>query len=374
MKDRFMRSFVGRVLTRYGEAKGGTWSKVVAWNAILSFFPLVLVTVTLLGLVLRSLDPNIASQVEDAVAGQIAQNQSQFHDIQSAFASFKQKTGIFAVVGVLSLAFSGSALVQAFDQAVNSLYPCKPRGFVAQKIMAAGVILIFTVLTIPLLVSGSLLNAIGGIPHLPHLLYNAGTRYVLQVGLGVLDGAVLFAAIFYIVPYRRQKFRQVLPGAIAGGVLLELFTLVFPLYAHLAKGFSTYGQTFALFFLLLTYFYFLGQILMLSATVNAEIDPNPGKCIEEDPERAGGLAQGEDQGEPRGDRTNRGTRRAGREADGDAGVAAPAGVLPRGRLPLPGQPGPVIARPARPAGVRAMLAGAGATAVLGELLRRRFDR
>jgi len=364
MKDRFMHSFVGRVLTRYGEAKGGTWAKVVAWNAILSFFPLVLVTVTLLGLLLKSLDPNIARQVEDSVAAQIAQNPSQFHDIQAAFAAFKQKTGVFAIVGVLSLAWSGSALVQAFDQAVNSLYPCKPRGFVAQKMMAVGVILIFTVLTIPLLVSGSLLNAVGGIPHLPHFLYNAVTRYVLQVVLGVLDGSLLFAAIFYIVPFRMQRFRQVLPGALAGGVLLELFTLLFPLYAHLAKGFSTYGQTFALFFLLLTYFYFLGQILLLSATVNAEIDSNPGKCVEEDPERAGGLAEGEDQGHPHGDATNRGTRSAG-EAGMLGDRAKPAmdgGAAAPGSRP-----------PARRAGARAVLAGAGLMVLFEELLRRRFN-
>ncbi|GAC1340875.1 MAG: hypothetical protein NVSMB29_10420 [Candidatus Dormibacteria bacterium] len=368
MKDRLMRTFLGRVLTRYGEAKGSTWSKVVAWNAILSFFPLVLVTVTLLGLLLKSLDPNIATQVEDSVAGQIAQNQSQFHDIQSAFAAFKQKTGLFAVVGLLSLASSGSALVQAFDQAINSLYPCKPRGFVAQKIMAAGVILIFTVLTIPLLVSGSLLNAIDGIPHLPVFLYNGVTRYILQVGLGVLDGALLFGAIFYIVPYRKQKFRQVIPGALAGGVLLELFTLVFPVYAHFAKGFSTYGQTFALFFLLLTYFYFLGQILMLSATVNAEIDPNPGKCVEEDPERAGGMAQGEDQGQPQGDKTNRGTRQSGNTAKLGQRGARPSSNPSAGA----GGTADVVSRPARPAGVRATLAGAGLTVLLGELLRRRF--
>jgi len=91
---------------------------------------------------------------------------------------------------------------------------------------------------------------------------------------------VLFASIFFVVPHRKQRLRHVLPGAVAAGGLLEGLTLLFPLYFKLSGGFAAYGAFFALFFLLLTYMYFLGQILMIGGAVNAEYESTrePAPC------------------------------------------------------------------------------------------------
>jgi membrane protein len=118
----------------------------------------------------------------------------------------------------------------------------------------------------------------------PDVLTSGVAAYLLQPALGVIDGALLLGAIYYVVPNRRQRLRDVLPGALAGGALLELLTLAFPLYFGYSNGFATYGKTFALFFLLLTYFYFLGQIVMVGATVNAEYHPSPDRADPRSPQ------------------------------------------------------------------------------------------
>jgi len=277
--DGIMASFPGRVAKRYGEAKGGTWAQVVAWNALFALFPMVLVAVTLLGLLLH--DPGIASSIETKVAAAVGGSAADQTAIFDAFQAFKNRTGLLAVVGFAGLLWSGSALVGAFDEAVNSLYPCKPRDFLQQKIMSVGMMLVFTVLTVPLVLSSSLLALLKDIPGLPDFLSGGPVAFILQATLGVLDGALLLGAIYYIVPHRKQKIRRTLPGALVGGVLLEALTLLFPLYFKVSGGFATYGKTFALFFVLLTYFYFLGQIVMIGATVNAEVDPHSGECAEE---------------------------------------------------------------------------------------------
>ena len=278
---RIQASLPGRVLARYGEAKGGTWAIVIAWNSLFAFFPIVIVAVTLLGIALRSMAPDAAVGIEDSVARSLSQNPQQYLDILGIFNTLKGKTGGFAVVGLLSLVWSGSALVGAMDQGFDALYPCKPRSFIKEKLIAVQVILIFTVLMIPLMLSSALLSKLSDIPHLPTFLYTGPAAFITQFVVGSLDAALLFGAIFYIVPYRRMVLRRVLPGALAAGVMLEVFTLVFPLYARISHGFSTYGASFALFLLLLAYFYLTGQIMMLGATVNAELDPSPAQCVEE---------------------------------------------------------------------------------------------
>ena len=51
-------------------------------------------------------------------------------------------------------------------------------------------------------------------------------------------------------------------------MLIELFSLLFPLYAKISKGFGTYGQQFALFFLLATWLSFMCQFILIGAVFN----------------------------------------------------------------------------------------------------------
>jgi uncharacterized BrkB/YihY/UPF0761 family membrane protein len=110
------------------------------------------------------------------------------------------------------------------------------------------------------------------IPGVPNFVYSDfGT--ILPVIVGVLAGFLLFLTIYYVIPNRKQQFRKVLPGAILSAVLFELITLLFPLYIALNKGINQYGQTFALFFLLMAFFFFMGLIIMIGVELNSVIYP-----------------------------------------------------------------------------------------------------
>jgi hypothetical protein len=62
--------------------------------------------------------------------------------------------------------------------------------------------------------------------------------------------------------------RQVLPGALLAGVLIEALSLVFPLYSRFAGGFNSYGAQFGLFFLLATWLFLLSELMLLGAIYN----------------------------------------------------------------------------------------------------------
>jgi hypothetical protein len=81
--------------------------------------------------------------------------------------------------------------------------------------------------------------------------------------------------MYYVIPNRKQQFRKVLPGALVAGLLFELITLLFPLYLSINNGINQYGKTFGLFFLLMTFFFFLGLITMIGVEVNSVIYPVP---------------------------------------------------------------------------------------------------
>ncbi|HEY2705203.1 MAG TPA: YihY/virulence factor BrkB family protein [Candidatus Dormibacteraeota bacterium] len=288
MKRRLLNSFPVRVIKRYLDAQGTNWGTLIAWNALFAFFPIVLVTITVLGLLLQ--DQGLKDSIERQIAAGFPNCRNSSNcEIIVALNSFKEKTGVFAILGLAGLFWSGSALFGAMDQALSSLSGCKARDFIPQKLMSFGMILLFTVLTVPLILSGSLLGLLEKLPLVPTVFRIGPVSLLLQLGLGILDATLLFTAIYYVVPNRRQRLRQVLPGALVAAALFEGFTLVFPLYFRLSGGFAAYGQTFALFFLLLFYFFVLGQIVMIGGAVNAERDPDLRSCDNGAGEPAGGL-------------------------------------------------------------------------------------
>src|SRR5579864_6128268 len=139
--------------------------------------------------------------------------------------------------------------------------------------MGVLMIAVFTVLVIPAAGSASLLSIITKLPNVPSFLTGGPVALITQIVFGAMDGALLFGAIYLIVPNRKHRVREIVPGTILAAVLFEAFTLLFPLYFKLQHGFSTYGTTFALFFLLMTFAFWMAQIIMLGGAVNAELHP-----------------------------------------------------------------------------------------------------
>jgi uncharacterized BrkB/YihY/UPF0761 family membrane protein len=77
----------------------------------------------------------------------------------------------------------------------------------------------------------------------------------------------LLVMLYRFVPNRTFEVGDVIPGALLAGILIEVFSLGFPLYARFAGGFNTYGAQFGLFFVLATWFYIVSQLIMLGAVV-----------------------------------------------------------------------------------------------------------
>ncbi|TMD85222.1 MAG: YihY/virulence factor BrkB family protein [Chloroflexi bacterium] len=331
-----MDSVAGRVVRKFIEDQAPNWAALIAWNALLAMFPIVIFAASILGYALRlfgQANDVVYKTIFTAIPGDTRQQD----ELLKAVSGVKSQSGILLLVGLVGLLLGGSALFGVMEQAFAVIYHTRPRDFVRQKLIAIGMVVLFTVLVGLAVASSAILPALKHLPDVPSFLTSGVAALILQAIIGLIAGFVLFLSIYFIIPNRTQQFKKVWPGALVAGVLFEAITLLFPLYLEINKGINQYGKTFGLFFLLMTFFFFLGLITMIGVEVNSVIYPvpitAPGKDAhvvappESGPDGEGQLVAGRTR-ERRNGSTHDGRRRIpARTALGMAVVASVVGIL-----------------------------------------------
>ena len=272
-RDRIQLTLPARVAVKFIDDRAPDWAVQIAWYALLSMFPILLTAAGVLGLLFSLLGiggEDIRRNLAAAIPAGDAQQQ-----VVTAVEQFKQASGVLAVVGFAGLLIGGSALFSKMDVAFAHVYGVKPRRLVQQRLMSVGMILLFTAL-VGLDISSALvlpvLKDLAG--YIPLTMTRGAVGLAVQLLVGTVLLCAFFATTYYVVPNRKAEWREVLPGALTAGILLELVTLVFPLYVSLNAGLQRYGQTFGLMFVLMTFFFFLGVVTMAGVEVNSVVHPN----------------------------------------------------------------------------------------------------
>ena len=277
--DRAKRTLPVRLAMAYGTSQASSYASVVAFNAFMTMFPLILGLLAVLGFVVR--DQAIEGQVVKAIVGFFPTSGGQSTTIIDALEGVRHNAGVFGILSVGGLLYTGTNFFSALEFALDKVDGVPMRDFLHQRLMGLGMLLAFVAAVLASVGAGEVAALASFFP-----------------ALGVLVGAPVMVAllclVYKIVPNRRRKWRQVLPGAVLGGVLIEALTLVWPLYTRVMHGFNTYGSAFALFFLLATWLFFLSQLILLGAVLNRLLEggqpvpqqePVPGRPGAEDAER-----------------------------------------------------------------------------------------
>ena len=256
-----------RVLHRYLASDAGPWASNMAWNALFSFVPTLLLVASLLGFLFGS------HRFEDYLARQVA---TLFHtrpaEVLTVFNGVHDKSWLLAVVSLALLIWSGSSLFSCVDCGLSRLSGVEPRPFLRRRRRAMGMTAVFCLVLIPLLASSSLLSVPRG--HLAPLdaaaRYGNVWLYLAQFVLGAAIAILLFTVVYRVAPNRHQRIVRVLPGAVCAGALLELLALIFPIYF---RATATSGGALVLVLalpVLLTFFYCVGQIIVIGHLFNLE--------------------------------------------------------------------------------------------------------
>jgi membrane protein len=221
-------------------------------------FPLILGMLALVGLVIH--DPGTQKTI---YTGIISVFPSDAHgQILQALDGVKRHAGILGIISILGLLWSGTSLFASMEFALTQIFATKQRDMLRQRAMGLIMVLVFVAAVLFVVSANSVLAASPG----------AGV-------IGAIAGAVvlvgLMMAIYRFVPNRTFALKEIWPGALVAGILVELFSLLFPLYAKVSHGFGSYGQEFALFFLLAAWLGFMSQFILIGAVFNKMRLGNP---------------------------------------------------------------------------------------------------
>jgi YihY family inner membrane protein len=259
---------VVRVARRYLSSDAGTWATNIAWNALFSFIPILLLLATVAGVIFRN------GRLEVSLAGEVAPI---FHataaQALTVFNAVRDKFWLLAATGIVGLIWSGSSLFSCVDCGLSRLAGYEPRPFVRRRRRAMGMTVVFCLLLIPLVASSSSLAV--SRHHLVWLSalgrFGRPGLFVAQFLLGTAMATTLLLYVYLLSPNRgfRQQRRRLLPGALTAGILLELLTLIVP--AYLGATESSGGALLLLALpVLLTFFYCVGNIIVIGHLVNLE--------------------------------------------------------------------------------------------------------
>lgn len=240
----------------YGESQAGNFALAVAFAGFMSMFPMILGALSIIGLAIR--DPQTEAHLQNLVL-QVFPPSAQ-PELEKALHGVKESAGWLGVVSLAGLLWSASSIFGTMEFALTEIFGTKQRDMLRQRLMG----LVMMVVLVIAIVATVLINA--AVAFIPRQLDWIGT--VVSFIAGAVVMIALLVALYRFVPNRTFRLRDILPGALLAGVLVEALSLAFPIYAHLAGGFNTYGAQFGLFFLLATWFYLLSQLVLLGAVYN----------------------------------------------------------------------------------------------------------
>jgi membrane protein len=258
----------GRFATAWGELRAGEGAILIAWQLLFSLFPLVVGILSIIGLVLR--DPVRQAIIAETIANQFPEQAS---DLVAFISETRDLGGIFGIISVVGLLWSGSALFGAMATVFDRFYGVPDRSFIQQRLISFLMMAVYVVLITVSVASTSLTGFVVGMSEdvLRQVLGFDVPGFALLAGWAVslLAAVLMFLALYRVVPNAPIRLWNIWRGAVLAGVLFVALTQMFPLYLHfLGGGFAAY-KALGVFLLLMTWFYFLGMILCAGALLNA---------------------------------------------------------------------------------------------------------
>jgi membrane protein len=242
-------------------------SGMVAYNLLLSTFPLALLALFIAGRVLQSTD------LEQSVLGDLRQLFPTATDttLTRALDRVRDASGAFGIVALVTSVWIGSSFWGALDTAFCRIYHVRCRGWLEQKrfsLVMLVVVLLFMAATVAVPTLQSLLQS--GAADLPFGLSEVNAVvYGIALAAGLALLFTILCVIYWAVPNRLVPWRAIWPGALTATVAIGIVDYAFPAYLANVSSIARFGTTFVFVLIVLFWFYALALIVLIGATINA---------------------------------------------------------------------------------------------------------
>jgi membrane protein len=208
--------------------RGTHLAAMVAYFALLSFVPLVFLTLSLFGLAHRAEASDFfIRELKHAFPG------TSLDSIIKLVRRVQDNAAALGIIGGIGLAWTSLSFFSALESALNIVYGLPNRRFLHGKILAA---VLATSVLVTLFVS--LVVGAFGVTVLKHHLGgfadSSALAYAVSIGASLLGVFVFLVAVYYWLPNTTVHLREALPGAIAGALVLEASFQALPIFVRLA--------------------------------------------------------------------------------------------------------------------------------------------
>lgn len=243
----------------------------LAYYLILSFFPLIISIMTLVGF--SNLDSeevliSLSTLVPDTVYALIDKTIVEIINTQNV--------GLLGVSIVITV-WSASSGFRAVIKGVNKAYNIKEhRSYIKRAIVAmffTVALTIIIVLTLSALVFGKVIGdyitRVLPFEHIVSIIWNI-TRYGIVLFIMIL----VFASIYRYTPARKIPWKEVIPGSVFSSLGWIIVSLAFSYYINNIANYSRLYGSLGAVFVLMTWLYLTSIILILGAEINSMLSRN----------------------------------------------------------------------------------------------------
>jgi len=217
-----------QLVDKFFADRGTHLAAMVAYFALLSFVPLVFLTLSLFGLAHRAHASDFfIKELKHAFPG------TSVNSIINLVHRVQNNAAALGIIGGIGLIWSSTSFFSALESALNIVYGLPNRRFLHGKGLAAA--LMATVLTTLFV---SLVVGAFGVSVLQHHLRfadSSAVAYILTFGASFAGVFIFLLVVYTWLPNTDVTWRDALPGAIAGAVVLEASFLALPFFVRHAS-------------------------------------------------------------------------------------------------------------------------------------------
>lgn len=220
----------------FGEARGSQAAASMSYYALFSLFPLLLVLVAAGSYILEG-DPvqrvlNLVTEAIPVSRNLIERNLQQVLD----------QRGTVGLIGLLTLLWSASGVFGVLASNINLAWPqADPRGFLRQRSLAIGIVVILFVLLVVSVVGSTIINLLGQfqVPFLGTVqVYGTFLWTLISNILPLFFSFMLLLALYRWLPNTEVTWSAAFWGALISAIAWEIATSAFVWF--LGSGFSRY--------------------------------------------------------------------------------------------------------------------------------------
>ena len=246
------------------------WAAALTYYGVLSIFPALLATVSILGLIGSSAIQPLLDNLSSVAPGPAKEI------LTSALQGLQQSgsSGLLFVVALGGALWSASGYISAFMDASNAIYDIEEGRPIWKKLPLR---IAVTVLMVILLAAGAVAVVLTGpIAEQAGSLFGVGDSALAAWDIAkwpvlVLIVSFMLAVLYYATPNVRQPgLKTVLPGGVLAVILWILVSVAFAFYV---ANFGSYNKTYGAFggvIVFLVWLWLTNLAILLGAEFNAE--------------------------------------------------------------------------------------------------------